>query len=527
MIWVFLVSFVLVNVDSKNFLFCLFGSFSSLSSETGLSRGMDLVSIIFLCIVFFVTWFVRSFREFYMSLYNNKKFYFLIAGFFASILVLSVSSSFYLIILGWDGLGIVSLCLIMFYPNKITIFNSYLTIMFNRLGDILIILVLGTFLCERRRFFFISSHYTLVLTLLMLICSFTKRAQFPLSSWLPAAMSAPTPISAMVHSSTLVTAGIYIIFKIRGYTLFFSLGESLFLIRVLTFLAGGLLANLEVDFKKIVAFSTISQIRLIIFLSRVGLFYIARGHMLFHAFFKTLLFSACGVLFIFRFRAQQSKIFNLVEYNLFIFFLFFFSVFIIRGLVFSTSFFSKDLALESVFMYSNIGTFILLITGSLLTLFYCCKILRFLYRFSNSVKIKISKIRIYYNLVIFSTVTSFMGFICRKIFLFESFPLLRIYEIFLINIILFTPIFFALGMKSPIFLGLGLEVYFMKSFFTSNRSLVDKSYTLLWTDLFILKPKYFKAPLINWPSLRGSLVPFIILARTVLVVLYLYSLHWT
>lgn len=143
----------------------------------------------------------------------------------------------------------------MFYPNNTTLYNSILTIFFNRIGDVLLILALRVSI----------SMYTIDTTLinegllffiLLTICSFTKRAQFPLSSWLPAAISAPTPISAMVHSSTLVTAGVFVVITFYHCFNLYGLTKFILMSRSLTFLLGGFIANIEKDLKKIVAFST-------------------------------------------------------------------------------------------------------------------------------------------------------------------------------------------------------------------------------------------------------------------------------
>lgn len=133
--------------------------------------------------------------------------------FFISIFILIRRRRVINLVLGWDGLGVRSLLLIVFYPNKTSYYNSILTFFYNRLGDILLIFILGFIIFDPCFILFLWIENNFFLIILLLFCSFTKRAQFPLSSWLPAAISAPTPISAMVHSSTLVTAGLFIVCK--------------------------------------------------------------------------------------------------------------------------------------------------------------------------------------------------------------------------------------------------------------------------------------------------------------------------
>ena len=191
-----------------------------LSFPLGLGFYLGEGNFYFFFIVFIVTSIVVLYRQVYMDHYNNKKFFFLTIAFFISIVILAGRSSGITFVLGWDGLGLSSLFLIMFYPGKIPLYNSFITFFFNRLGDCILILILAFFFYHLSTFFFfLCSPSFEVIIFFLLCCAFTKSAQFPLSSWLPAAMSAPTPISAIVHSSTLVTAGIYLIFNINFYLL--------------------------------------------------------------------------------------------------------------------------------------------------------------------------------------------------------------------------------------------------------------------------------------------------------------------
>lgn len=129
---------------------------------------------------------------------------------------------------------------------------------------------------------------------LFILAAFTKRAQVPFSAWLPAAMAAPTPVSSLVHSSTLVTAGVYLLIRFSSG---FDSAGTLWYLRVagiLTTLIARLTALVETDLKKIVALSTLSQLGVIVSLLRLGLSEIAFLHLLSHAFFKALLFLGTG-----------------------------------------------------------------------------------------------------------------------------------------------------------------------------------------------------------------------------------------
>lgn len=138
---------------------------------------------------------------------------------------------------------------------------------------------------------------------LIILISITKSAQVPFSTWLPAAIAAPTPVSALVHSSTLVTAGLYLLYR------FLPSGSSLLVnIGLFTTLLAGLSACLEADIKKIIAYSTLSQLGVIIICLGLGNKSIMFGHMLSHAGFKALMFMCVGVVIHISFCGQESRL---------------------------------------------------------------------------------------------------------------------------------------------------------------------------------------------------------------------------
>ncbi len=122
----------------------------------------------------------------------------------------------------------------------------------------------------------------------------TKRAQVPVSAWLPAAIAAPTPVSALVHSSTLVAAGIVFILKFYCFVFSSSFQKILFFIGIFTIFIAGLAALIEIDFKKLVALSTLSQIGILFFILGLGRKWLTIFHLISHAFFKRCLFLVVG-----------------------------------------------------------------------------------------------------------------------------------------------------------------------------------------------------------------------------------------
>lgn len=203
----------------------------------------------------------------------------------------------------------------------------------------------------------------------------TKRAQLPFSSWLPAAIAAPTPVSSLVHSSTLVTAGVYVIIR------FFYLSELSFLIdlliwiRLLTCLGAGIIACYENDLKKLVAMSTLSQLGLMIFIYSLGEVFYSYYHMVCHALFKALLFLGCGFCILLIYGSQDSRFIislgSLVFSNIIFIFI---SVLSLIGFPFLTGFYSKDSIVEICFIKSPIFiVYVFLILACVLTGIYGLK----------------------------------------------------------------------------------------------------------------------------------------------------------
>lgn len=188
---------------------------------------------------------------------------------------------------------------------------------------------------EKRRFILV----------MLILAAITKRAQIPFSAWLPAAIAAPTPVSALVHSSTLVTAGVYLIIRFHHL-----LGANFFLLYVgcLTIFMSGLGANFEIDLKKIIALSTLSQLGVIIFTLSLGLIELAFFHLLSHALFKSLLFLCAGVYIHGAGDCQDIRLLGGVMKSIPVRSLFFGCCSLsLCGFPFLSGFYSKDLILES------------------------------------------------------------------------------------------------------------------------------------------------------------------------------------
>jgi len=242
---------------------------------------------------------VAAFSHSYMSLSAGfSKFHLLVARFIFSIILLILSPNLITLMLGWDGLGVSSFFLVIFYKRNKAFNAGILTAFTNRVGDALILISFSLFLpfssftvpvAGLERFspaYFIRG--------VLVVAARTKRAQVPFRAWLPAAMAAPTPVSALVHSSTLVTAGVYLLFRLSPALPYPSLLARLGGLGAVTSLIASLAAFLETDLKKVVALSTLRQLGVMILSISLAFPSMAFFHLVVHAFFKALLFIATG-----------------------------------------------------------------------------------------------------------------------------------------------------------------------------------------------------------------------------------------
>nr|YP_010373831.1 NADH dehydrogenase subunit 5 [Arocatus melanocephalus]UPI55358.1 NADH dehydrogenase subunit 5 [Arocatus melanocephalus] len=325
--------------------------FSLNSSSVVMTLLFDWMSMLFVGSVFLISSMVVLYSDSYMESDPYKlRFLILVLLFIISMFFMIMSPNLISILLGWDGLGLVSYCLVIYYQT----FNSFnagmLTVLMNRLGDVSILLGIGMLFNSGSWYFMYYGFYyyswSYMFFLLIIIASFTKSAQIPFSSWLPAAMAAPTPVSALVHSSTLVTAGVYLL--IRFNNLLFLFDSSLFLlISVLTMFMSGLSACFEYDIKKIIALSTLSQLGLMMSILFLGYPILSFFHLLSHAFFKALLFLCAGLIIHCVNDSQDIRYMGgVIKMLPFTVTCFGISNFSLCGLPFLSGFYSKDMILE-------------------------------------------------------------------------------------------------------------------------------------------------------------------------------------
>lgn len=338
----------------------------------------DWISLIFIRFVLFISSIVIFYRNQYIEGdLNINRFILLVLIFVFSIILLIVSPNLIRILLGWDGLGLVSYCLVIYYQNVKSYNAGIITALINRIGDVILLIAISWILNygSWNYIFYIDyirkDYYIQIIGVLVIIAAITKRAQIPFSSWLPAAIAAPTPVSALVHSSTLVTAGVYLLIRFN-IILNENLCLFLLLISSLTIFIAGLGANFEFDLKKIIALSTLRQLGLIIRILSIGNYKLAFFHLLTHALFKALLFICAGAI-IHNLKDTQDIRFigNLMVHMPLTCICINISNLALCGIPFLAGFYSKDLILEVVSIdFVNIFIFLLFFTSTGLTVCY-------------------------------------------------------------------------------------------------------------------------------------------------------------
>nr|AKF78373.1 NADH dehydrogenase subunit 5 [Nothochrysa sp. YTD-2015] len=266
-----------------------------------MSLLLDWMSLLFMSFVLFISSMVIYYSDEYMEGDENlNRFIMLVMMFVLSMMFLIVSPNLISILLGWDGLGLVSYCLVIYYQNVKSYNAGMLTALSNRIGDVALLMAIAWMLNygSWNYIFYLDSmknNFEMqFISYMVVLAAMTKSAQIPFSSWLPAAMAAPTPVSALVHSSTLVTAGVYLLIRFNSLFVNTYLSKLLLLISVLTMFMAGLGANYEFDLKKIIALSTLSQLGLMMSILSMGYPKMAFFHLLTHALFKALLFMCAG-----------------------------------------------------------------------------------------------------------------------------------------------------------------------------------------------------------------------------------------
>jgi NADH-quinone oxidoreductase subunit L len=302
-----------------------------------------------------------------------------------SMLLLVLAGDLILMFVGWEGVGLVSYLLIgYFYTRPAAAHAATKAFVMNRIGDVgfllgllLALTVFGTANITEinsRAFseFTVGSPILLAFTLLLFIGAIGKSAQLPLYTWLPDAMEGPTPVSALIHAATMVTAGVYLV--VRLHPVYEMAPATLYTIGIIggvTSLFAAVCATAQTDLKRVLAFSTVSQLGLMFLACGAGAFYSAMFHLTTHAFVKATLFLSAGiVVHMMNGSTNMERMGGLSKFLTKTHWFFLIGALSLAGIPPLAAFFSKDLILEQEYLAGYKTLFYVALAASVLTGFY-------------------------------------------------------------------------------------------------------------------------------------------------------------
>ena len=324
---------------------------------------LSVVRVISINVIFYSVYYIENGKF-------NLRFLILVFLFILRIFFFILSPRVIRMFLGWDGLGLVSYLLVNFYGNSRRLNSGILTVLSNRIGDVFLLIGIFFRVCIGGWKFL--SWERSEIRLIFILARFTKSAQLPFSRWLPFAIAAPTPVSSLVHSSTLVTAGVFFLFRLFDLIL----TNNIYLIfcrGVLTILCSSICGVFESDLKKVIALSTLRQLGIIIVILGLGFKEFCFFHLVIHALFKSSLFMRIGCKIHEYCDFQDSRIMRRGWKNQESDFFFGLTNLALVGFPFLSGFFSKDLSLEFIFS-DNLNFFFSLFLLLSISLTVCYRI---------------------------------------------------------------------------------------------------------------------------------------------------------
>ena len=502
--------------------------FSLWSLDIRVSFLFDWISLSFIRVVLIISTVIIIYSYNYISPYSKSTYFlWLTVIFVLSILfVISISNLFFAM-LGWDGLGLISFFLIVYYQNQSSIVSGVFTLLINRLGDGFFLFRLVLLFYYYPDFNTFSSNIRTVFVSSFIILTFmTKRALYPFSPWLPIAIAAPTPISALVHSSTLVTAGLYLI--IRFSYLFYSSPEViklLLFISIFTSFYAGINTVFEIDLKKLIALSTLRHLGFIAMAFSSGLLHLRFFHLLVHALFKSLLFITIGDIIININHSQDIRYLSKGSvYTPFSSLIINVSILNLLGTPNMRGYFSKDLVLESInFNTSSIFIILIIYVNVIFTYYYSYKLFFFSFQSVKLVPYQIfhSPYTIHSLLILFLSLSTL---IFSTIFINFIYSYVIFY--FIVPTVKFLPLALNISMFMYLLLFLVLPTLKQKksfAYFSSMlylRNLIIRFTSILYLKIIFNSVKRIEIGFLNYSINVLPSIYFISLSNTIYQSLY-------
>jgi NADH-quinone oxidoreductase subunit L len=358
--------------------------------HTDISLRIDPLSLLMALIVTGIGFLIHVYSIGYIEHEEDFARYFACLNFFIfAMLLLVLADNLLLLFVGWEGVGLASYLLIGYwYFRPAAARAATKAFVVNRIGDfgLLLGLLLAFHLFGTTHIATISEMASqqydkgdtllTIMTLLFFVGAIGKSAQLPLHVWLPDAMEGPTPVSALIHAATMVNAGVYLI--VRLHPVFMMTPQTLQLVGVVgaaTALYAALSAVGQTDLKRVLAYSTVSQLGLMFLACGSGAFYSAMFHLTTHAFVKALLFLSAGnVVHMMQGTTELNKMGGLSKNFPYTHWLFFIGVLALSGVPPLATFFSKDLILEQEYLAGFEVLFYIGLAASILTAFYLTRV---------------------------------------------------------------------------------------------------------------------------------------------------------